>query len=201
LLPAGLVFLPQVLFWQRVYGQPFVFAVPGGFMHWSSPALLPFLFSTWQGAFVWSPLLLAGVVGIAYVPERRWRVALWTAMALEIYVSAAAGDWWGSASFGARRLVVIGPLAGLGIAFLFERLVTSRPRAVWVTVVLACLVAWNVRLAQYSVAGWLPLNVRNVREFARDYPVGHPNREPWGQWDYGRLAVELAHAEHRMWTP
>ncbi len=201
LLPACIVFLPQVLFWQRIYGQPLVFAAPNGFMHWSSPAVLPFLLSTWQGAFVWSPLLLAGIAGVGCVPERRWRIALWSAMALEIYVSSAAGDWWGSASFGARRLVVIAPLAGFGVAFLFERLVTSRRRAVWVTAVLVGLVAWNVRLAQYSAAGWLPLNVRNVGEFGRDFPAGHPYREPWGEWDYARLAGEFAHAEHRMWAP
>jgi len=199
---AAVVFLPQILFWQRIYGQPLVFAVPHGFMHWSHPQLLPFLFSTWQGAFVWSPVLLLGIAGIGCVPERGLRAVLWVAIALEIYASAAAGDWWGSASFGARRLVVIAPLAGLGLA---HGLVAVRggARSVWrhalVLGVLALLVGWNLRLAQYSIAGWLPLNNGNVGEYARDYPPGHPHRAPWPRWDYARLASELADAERRMW--
>src|SRR5262249_34405607 len=61
---AFVVFLPQMLFWQRLYGRPLVFAVPTGFMHWTGAPIAAFLFSTWQGAFLWSPVLLFGTAGI-----------------------------------------------------------------------------------------------------------------------------------------
>lgn len=202
LAAAAAVFLPQVLFWQRIYGQPLVFAVPQGFMHWTDPQVLPLLFSTWQGAFVWSPLLLVGIAGIACVPERRLRAALWAAIALEIYASSAAGDWWGSASFGARRLVVIAPLAGLGLAHGLAAAglgAADRRRHAAVLAAMLVLAGWNFRLAQYTVAGWLPLNSGNVAEYARDYPVGHPHRQAWKRWDYARLGAEVADAERRMW--
>jgi hypothetical protein len=201
--PAILMFMPQMLYWQRFYGQPLVLAVPSGFMHWARPAVLEFLFSTWHGALIWSPLLAVGTAGIAFLPDRGMRWTLWSAVALEVYTSAAAGDWWGSASFGARRLVVIVPIVGLGTALIVDRLHHAAPRARLLAaagvVTMILLGSWNLRLAQYYVRGYLPKNAGNPTDYMRDLPAGHPYRRPWGHWDYSRLVAELVGAERRMW--
>ena len=150
-IAAAFVMLPQFLFWQAVYGRPLVLTKPG-FMHWGQPQVGPLLFSIWQGAFVWCPLLLAGFVGLALLPRRNLRWALWAGVALEIYLSAVSNDWWGSISFGPRRLVATAPIAGLGLALVVARL-SSRARVTALALLHdtdACPVdlrdmAWNFR--------------------------------------------------------
>jgi len=199
-VPALLVFLPQMLFWQRIYGQPLVFAVPSGFMHWWNPQVLPFLFSTWQGAILWSPVVLLGIAGLFAVPDRALRAATLAAVALEIYASAAAGDWWGSASCGARRLVVVGPVLALGVAALFAFTTGRGGRAplALATAVLLCIV-WNWRLTQFYARDYLPRNPANAVDYMRDFPPEHPYRRVWGQWEYARWFEEVGNAERRMW--
>ena len=198
-IPAFLVFLPQPLFWRQQYGEFAVVPLPQGFMHWAGAPIPAFLFSTWQGAFLWSPALAAGLAGLVFLRDRRLRAALWAAAALEIYVSAAAGDWWGSASFGARRLVVIGPIAGLGMALAVRQLATTRARRIAVGLVVAVLVGWTVRLTQFASDGWLPHNAANAPDYARHYPTEHPWSRQWGKWEYGRFVRELAAAERARW--
>jgi hypothetical protein len=198
-IPAAVVFAPQPLFWRQQYGEFWVVPLPQGFMQWGRPPIPAFLFSTWQGAFLWSPALALGLAGIALLRDRRLRLALWIAAALEIYASAAAGDWWGSASFGARRLVVIGPIAALGVALAAHRVATTRVRRVAVALAVALLIGWTVRLTQFAAGGWLPHNAANVRDYARHYPAEHPWSRQWGKWDYGRFARELIAAERAQW--
>jgi len=204
-LPAALVFLPQYLYWRKVYGEALVTAVPL-LMNWTKPHFLGFLFSTWQGAILWSPVIALGIVGLRWIEDRSLRWALWLAILLEIYVCAATADWWGSASCGARRLVVIAPLVGLGLGLGhehgFKRRVGFLPPRVRIilrygVVVLALL--WNLRLTQYYAAGLLPRNPGNPQDYLRDYPPSDWRARPWGLWDYGRFAAEIATAERRMW--
>jgi len=195
---AAAVIAVQFAFWNRVFGESLFSALPIA-MDWTRPHVLEFLFSTWGGAFLWSPILIVGIAGLAVVPDRSLRWSLLAAVVIEIYVAAAVSDYWGSASFGARRLVAIAPLFGFGITAFVERCATSlrRTQVVLAVVVLATL--WNLRLAHYTVAGWFPDNVANVGAYARDYPFGHPNRNLPGLWDYPRFVAEVAHAERRMW--
>lgn len=197
-------FTPQMWFWNQVYGSPLVYT-HHGFMRWLSPQVAPFLLSTWHGAFVYSPVLLAGFVGIALVPDRSLRFALWGAVVLEIYACAAAWDWWGGGAFSARRLTSLAPLAGVGVAWLVRRarVLDKRPGVAWRTAVAVALVAtatlWNVRLAQYNVRGLIPFNPDHPRDYIRHYKVGDPRRQKYGHWDHVRLMGELLDAERQMW--
>ncbi|MFQ5601127.1 MAG: hypothetical protein ACE5G2_11315 [Candidatus Krumholzibacteriia bacterium] len=203
LVPAAIVFLPQILFWNEVYGRPLVMTVHRDFMHWGSPQILLFLFSTWHGAFIWSPLLVAGFAGIVLAPHRGLRWALLGAVALEIYICSAAGDWWGSGGFAARRLTAIAPLAGYGLSLLVARFATRAGRLRWRTAIAVGLVvvgsAWNMRLAQYNIAGLMPFNPHMRIDYTRHYPRGDPGRERYEFWDHARLAREIVDAERMMW--
>jgi hypothetical protein len=200
---ALVVFLPQILYWQRVYGGPLVTSVPI-LMNWTRPQLLAFLFSTWQGALLWSPVIGLGIVGLRRFPDRAMRWAMWAAIALQIYVCAATGDFWGSASCGARRLVVIAPLVALGVAlglqhgFVFERRPGRRRLEMLRVAIVVVAIAWNVRLVQFYAAGLLPRNPGNPADYMRSLPIGHPFLKPWPRWDYGRFAAELLEAERTL---
>ena len=201
---ALVVFSPQLWFWNQVYGSPFVYT-HHGFMRWFAPQVVPLLVSTWHGAFIYSPLLLVGFAGIACVPERGLRFALWGSVLLEIYACAAANDWWGGGGFSARRLTSVAPLAGVGIAWLVARvrMPGGAPQRAWRTAAIMLLVGvtslWNLRLAQYNVRGLLPFNPDLPVDYIRHYPSGDVRRQPYGLWDHARLAGELRDAERQMW--
>ncbi|UCE02899.1 MAG: hypothetical protein JSW67_01480 [Candidatus Latescibacterota bacterium] len=204
LASALIVFSPQLFFWNSVYGSAFVYT-HRGFMKWTAPQVLPFLFSLWHGAFVYSPLLLLGSAGLLLLPDRRLRWAAVAALLLEIYACAAAGDWWGGGGFSARRLTSVAPLAGLGVACLVTRAQQhTRVRGVrWrVAIVVACLgaaSAWNLRLAHYNARGLLPFNPNVRRDYVRHYPRGDARREIYSLWDYPRLLGEIVDAERILW--
>jgi hypothetical protein len=159
------------------------------FMQWGSPRILLFLFSTWNGAFLWSPILLLGLVGLFFFEDRGLRWALIAAFLLEVYACAAAQDWWGSAGFGARRLTSVAPLAGFGVAVLLARaraaMSRSRLRTIVCTGAIILCTAWNLRLAQQTLSGRIPFNPANRYEYIRRDANGQVR--VYGFWEYGRL--------------
>jgi len=202
LLPALVVFAPQMLFWQRIYGVPLLVPPGPDVLPLWKPQLLHLLFSTWNGVLPWAPLLLVGTIGLPFFPDRRWRWFAWGAIALQLYTSAILLDWWGGGSFGPRRLVSIVPVASVGMAFLLHALVQwsrrSWPRRLVLTgacMLCAASMLWPIRVAEYKLAGFLPLNPGNAMQYLRHHAPGSPDAQPWGHWDYARLVRELRQAE------
>ena len=202
LVPALLVFTPQMLFWWRIYGSPFLRPPGAEFLPFWRPQVLPLLFSTWNGAFVWSPLLLVGLAGWWRYPERALRLAVLGGVVLEIYVCALVLDWWGGRGIGARRLVSLAPLAAVGLAFLLGsgslRTGRSRLRLAAGILILAAGCMWNLRLGQYQLRGMLPFNPGNASDYVRWHAPGSPPARRYGYWDYPRLLAEIAESERML---
>ena len=153
---AALVFSPLALAWQATFGRPF--AVPQGpeFLQWAKPALLQVWFSPHHGLFAWTPVWIAGVVGLALVPSqmRRLAIAALVVFLLESYVNAAARDWWAGDSFGARRFLSLFPIFALGMS-----MVTCRVEKRWQPLcvgVAAAAIAANLLLMAAYVTGRVP---------------------------------------------
>ncbi|MCB1032743.1 MAG: hypothetical protein KDD47_02785, partial [Acidobacteria bacterium] len=90
-----------------------------GFMRWRHPQVLDLLFSGYSGVLPWAPMLLLGGLGLL-LPWRcrlpqTWRWAFLLIFTAEIYLSAAAADWWGGLAYGPRRLSSLVPLAAVGL--------------------------------------------------------------------------------------
>jgi hypothetical protein len=162
---AGLVFAPQLLAWQAIYGTPLVMPQGAGFMVWFSPAVFSVLFSLRRGLFSWTPALLPAVAGLPLL-IRRDRLAGWATVAVlaaSAYVNAAVRDWWAGEAFGARRFIGDSVFLALGLsAVLALPQILRRPRAVqWLSV---AAIAYNVLfLFQYQ------LFMRGMRELV-PYP-------------------------------
>ena len=96
------------------------------------------LFSSYHGLFVWSPVLVLAVVGMALRRERALQAAFVYALAVETLLNGAAPDWWGGYAFGARRFLDLAPFFALGLAEAARRV---RPAVAWGAV--AVFAAWN----------------------------------------------------------
>lgn len=197
LWPTLVAFLPQALFWQRIYGRALLVPPGPDFLPWWKPQLLQLLASTWNGVLPWSPILLLGLVAWFAVPEKSLRLAVFTGSVLALYSSSILLDWWGGAAFGPRRLVAMAPVAAIGLAHVLRR----RPSwALALTTLLVLLCALEIRLAQYKLRGLLPANPGNAADYVRHYPPGSPRALRYGHWDYARLVSECLDAERWMRT-
>jgi hypothetical protein len=194
-VPVVLLMVPQMFFWNRIYGTPLLVPPGPDFAPWWRPAALPMLFSTWNGAFVWSPLLLVGLLGLRHLDDRRLRWGALAGILLHIYVCALLLDWWGGRSFGCRRMISLAPLAAWGLALLLAKLAVRRTAlaAAMFGVALAC--AWNLQLAVCQRYGVMPWNVGNSADYVRHHDPSSASARPYRKFDYPRLVREFRAAQ------
>jgi hypothetical protein len=155
LLAAGLAvgILPQLFAWSAIYGTYLTMPQGGSFMRWSEPAVLPVLFSTNHGLFLWTPALLVATAGLGWLWRRDGVVgtAALLMLAAAVYVNAAVADWWAGEAFGSRRFIACTPIFALGLAALGDRL-ESAGRLGALRLAGAALVVYNLLfLFQYQL--------------------------------------------------
>ena len=158
---ALVVFAPQLIAWKIVYGD--ALALPQG-PHYTRPGypMIPeLLFAARNGWFSTTPIAYAGVLGLVVLAglgrrlgerARLLALGLLAAVAVQIYLNSIIYDWWGNASFGARRLCSMTLPVTIGLAtwlFVLGRAVARLrvPRLVWhgvAVLVLGWFVAWNL---------------------------------------------------------
>jgi hypothetical protein len=113
---AGLL---QALFWLVLYGPGFVeIVLRQGRVARITPQVLDLLFAARHGLFVWTPLYIPAVLGwlLLMRRERLFASLVMLGFAMAVVLNAAHGDWWGSDSFGQRRLLGLTPFFALGLA-------------------------------------------------------------------------------------
>ena len=168
-----LALVPQLLVYQVLNGRPAPSATVGGKLVWCSPHFIdtlvdfdprpspfcplpgdisvnfpPFA----HGAFLWAPILVPGLLGLALLAGRDRRLALLLALGFmaQTYINGAFGTTWHlTRSFGFRRLIECTPIFVLGLAALIEWWGT-RGRRVLPLALVALLIYWNIAL----IAQW-----------------------------------------------
>ena len=165
---AAIAFLPQMIVWTVIYGQPLALPQGAGFMRWTEPALWSVLFSDWHGLFTWTPIVAIALVGL--VPLARKHGTLGAAailfLALSWYVNAAVADWWAGEAFGSRRFISCFPVFALALAALID---WSGPTLRRLSVAAAIIVVHTgLLLVQYQVF------MHGLRDIA-PYPRGAYN--------------------------
>jgi hypothetical protein len=144
-------FLPQIWAWIVLYGSPF--AIPQGpdFMRWTSPQILPVLFSDNHGLFTWTPIVAVAIAGIAWLCRRDplLGAAAVAAFALALYTNAAVADWWAGEAYGARRFLSCFPIFALGLGASLQAL---ERRPAWLRGIAVAVIALNgLLLLQYQL--------------------------------------------------
>jgi hypothetical protein len=151
-LPGLLVALaPQLVVDRAIYGTWLPQRPPGQALNPLAGHELQVLLSSWHGLFVWHPLTLAAAAGSLLIRDRRLRAACLYALVAETLINGSAPDWWGGASFGARRFLDLAPFWAVGLTALAQRLPAA---AAWAAT--GVLAAWNALLmanVQYVVGG------------------------------------------------
>ena len=137
-----LALLPQLWALRQIYGGWIVVPQGGSFLRFADPSVLEVLFWWHHGFVSWTPLagvLLVTVLIFAY-RHPKLGVPFLAFVAAEIYVAAAAVDWWGGAAFGARRLVSL--TTPLAVTFA-SVLASSRPVTRGTLIAVASLLAFS----------------------------------------------------------
>jgi hypothetical protein len=151
------VFSPQIVAWDIIYGSPFVipqdeytkakFGMEQPFVNWFSPKIIEVLFSQNHGLYLWTPAFFLATLGLAilYRRDKRMAFALIVAFALQIYVNSTASDVHAGYSFGARRFLDLTPVFAVGFAAflqIFDR--NSKKFQIMKVGIPICLTLWNL---------------------------------------------------------
>lgn len=151
------LFWAQMAVWYVLNGSPFLsgYLLKGdqGF-RWLSPRLLEVLLSTRHGLFLWHPIWLFAVAGLAELTRQNPRMGglLLAGFAVQAYVIASWSAWWQGDSFGGRMFMAALPIFAIGLAAFLQR-ARSRPGLVAAVLgVLVALAVWNALfMAQYRL--------------------------------------------------
>jgi hypothetical protein len=113
---------PQLLYWKVVTGQWLFYSYinPGEGFDFASPHLSDYLFSFRKGWFVYTPLALLMVLGLA-VLWRRARQLFWPItifLIMDLYIVSSWTNWWyAGGSFSARSMVPAFVLLALSLGY------------------------------------------------------------------------------------
>ncbi|HEY7574543.1 MAG TPA: hypothetical protein VIB08_05230, partial [Thermoanaerobaculia bacterium] len=145
---AGLVFLPQLVAYQAMYGRFGPSGIVTRKMDYASPFFFAVLFDPGHGLYFWTPLLLAASVGLALALRRgRDEVALLLALGLllQVWICGSIQTWTQAGAFGSRRFVSATPIFAVWGGLVYAAL-EPRFKRVGVSSVAAVFVAWNLSL-------------------------------------------------------
>lgn len=173
---------PQLLAWKRQFGRFLLIPQGDGFLAWTQPALTNVLFSPFHGLVPWAPGFAVGLLAalLLWRPDvpnpRLFKLGVVGAVVASIYISAAAHDWWGGASYGARRLSSLTPLVALGWGQILKR-----RRPVWLVAVIAPVLAWTwfTATAHYSGFDDLDLLFTHTAHASNPLPADHYGSARW----------------------
>jgi hypothetical protein len=146
-------FSPMLITRDIIYGNPFTLGMYATVSwNWKSPKFWAILFSRGHGLFVWTPILLLAVVGLASLFWKDVSVARIAIGALLAFYCLIAFDpwWYGTLSFGNRFFVSLTPIFILGLAAGFASFARLWPEPQMsvrrIAPVTVLLILWNIGL-------------------------------------------------------
>ena len=117
--------LPQLLYWKCVTGQWIFYSYvnPGEGFDFASPHIGDYLMSFRKGWFVYTPLMLLGVLGMATLWKKArhlfWPIAVF--LVIDLYTAASWSCWWyAGGSFSARSMVPAYVLLALPLGYVLN---------------------------------------------------------------------------------
>jgi hypothetical protein len=124
ILLSCIILIPQLIYWYSTTGKLITYSYGNeSFVFLTSPKLLEVWFSTNNGLFTYSPLILLSVAGIVLLIINRERSGyLYAGMFLLIsYIFASWWCWWFGCSFGARSFIEYYALLSIPFSYLMQK--------------------------------------------------------------------------------
>ncbi len=160
---ALLAFAPQMVSYWVLGGRIGPSPIVAQKLQWTSPYLLPVLFSPSHGLVFWSPAWLLVPLGLVILFRRDRTVATAFALALicQAYVGGAFQTWSAAGSFGARRFVGSSFVLLVALALTFDLLRKRRASVVgYVAGIL--LTVFNLSMAIQWSALWTQVERQGI---------------------------------------
>jgi len=151
----ALVVAPQLAIYYSATGRMLVSSYGELGFNFTSPRLVHLLIGVQKGLFFWSPILITGCIGFAWLLKSRHSARAFVVPALlflgaDTYLIASWWDWQFGGSFGHRGFIDTFPLFAIGTAAFFERVTVNPLTRRIVTVMVVMLVALNLfQMVQY----------------------------------------------------
>ena len=188
---AAVAYLPQALAYLSLNGYVGPSRLVARKMTWTAPHALDVLLAPAHGFFIWTPLAVIALAGLAWLPRRAARIraagvltaALAIAALLQVYVAGSVESWTVAGAFGQRRFVALTPLLVIGLAALGAAIARAWARRALVAAV-ALGVWWNVALMAQFGAGMMDRQRIEPGRVAYNAFVVLPRELPRLAWRY-----------------
>lgn len=147
---AGIIvgFLPQMIAWKCLYGSWLIYSYRGETVHYFPVNALRVLFGSVNGLFIWTPLALCAVAGLAWLARRGDELASAGCAVLLglLWIYGCWDEYTLGDSFGMRGFVDGGIFLVLGLGGFVAAIHSIRMQLLKRTVIAAIilLVVWNV---------------------------------------------------------
>jgi hypothetical protein len=177
------VYSPQLVTYYVLNGHFGPHASVGNKMTWTAPHALQVMFSPEHGFFVWTPLALIAIGGLALSAlqrkDRVWFILL-LMVALQIYVGGSVESWTVAGGFAQRRLISLTAVLMIGYASAEFAIRASSGRALRMGFTLLTLVCvyWNLAVTAEFATGLMDRQKLEPRRNAYDAVVTLPRMAP-----------------------
>lgn len=147
---AGLVWLPQFMYWKEVTGHWLVYSYTNESFFFTRPHILSGLFSFRKGWLVYTPVMAFAIAGIFLLRDQRKKLKIPVILFLLVnaYVMFSWWCWWYGGSYGQRSMVDSYALMAIPLAAFIEY-AGRQNRAVWI--VLAAFSAFFIWLNIFQI--------------------------------------------------
>jgi hypothetical protein len=127
-ISALIVIIPQLIYWKYSYGNYFHYSYgEEGFSNIFAPKLLQLWFSTNNGLFIYNPLIILVLIGLAYyykeAPKKSIIIGIY--FLLISFVFSSWHDWGYGCSYGCRPYVEYYSILALPFGFFIRKLNTN----------------------------------------------------------------------------
>ncbi len=150
---AFLVYTPQMLAWNAMFGFPIVNPRGPGQIDLLHPKLFQYLFSPGCSLFTWTPVIFLAILGFIplYKKDKKVSLCLLVTLIIQWYFYSCIGYKQGS--YGARHFVSSSPIFVLAIAALIEARIKKHPKEyLGILIILFILLIWNfLFIVQYTL--------------------------------------------------
>jgi len=161
ILTAGVVFLPQFLYWYKTTGH-FIFYSYGvndeSFLYWKTPKILEVLFGVQAGWLPYTPMMMFFFIGLFFIIKKRGfhSLAILVVFAAILY---CCSSWWKynfACAFGYRSFVEYYILFIIPVGYLVF-VALGNPKRIKTTVLFLLLIFFcymNIKMSNGYAKGW-----------------------------------------------